>query len=195
MRRPGGRSARVRSAVYAAAIAELTEEGYAGVSPARIADRAGVHRTTVYRRWPDLDHLLAEALLDQADVAIPIPDTGNLRDDLRELLTEIAQFFDHPAGRQRLQALVAGAARSPQAAALASDIWLRRFELGTAVLTRAIERQHLRADIAATTLMECFLGPLYLRLLLTGEPIDDAFIDAIIDIGLTGVSGPGRDHS
>ena len=56
-----------------AAMQELAEYGYAGMSAARIADRAGVNRTTVHRRWPNLEDLVSEALLDSASDAIAIP--------------------------------------------------------------------------------------------------------------------------
>jgi AcrR family transcriptional regulator len=50
-RRPGGRSARVRAAAIAATLAELAETGYSALSLENVARRAGVHKTTLYRRW------------------------------------------------------------------------------------------------------------------------------------------------
>lgn len=185
-RRTGGRSARVRGAVLAAALDELTEYGFAGMSTARVADRAGVHRTTVHRRWPDQADLITEALLEEAGAAIPIPDTGTVRGDLRSLLRGIAGLIDTPERRRRIQALLADASRSPQIGALVSRVWTTRFELGWEVIVRGVARGEVRADIPPATLLATFVGPLYVRLLITDERIDDEFIDAVIRAGLDG---------
>lgn len=189
-RRPGGRSARVRDAVYAATLKELAEHGYGGLTAARIAERAGVHRTTLHRRWPDLDHLLAEALMDEVSTGVPIPDTGTIRGDLRQLLKAIAPFIDNPSARENIRALIAGAVRSTDARDVVGQVWKARFALGAAVIARAVERGELRADIPPETLLDVFVGPLYVRLLLTGDPIDNEFVDHVIDVGLHGTAAP-----
>src|SRR6266511_5046821 len=81
-RRPGGRSARVRSDAIAATLAELAERGYAALSLESIARRAGVHKTTLYRRWGTREELVLEAMLARAGEHISVPDTGSLRGDL-----------------------------------------------------------------------------------------------------------------
>ena len=50
-----------------------------------VALRAGVHKTTVYRRWPDRETLVADALTDTVAQGVPSPDTGSFEGDLREL--------------------------------------------------------------------------------------------------------------
>ncbi len=178
--------------MLAAALDELTEYSFAGMSTARIADRAGVHRTTVHRRWPDQADLITEALLQEAGAAIPIPDTGTVRGDLRSLLRDIAGLIDFPERRRRIRALLADASRSPQIGALVSRVWTARFELGREVIERGVARGELRTDIPPATLLATFVGPLYVRLLITDERIDDEFIEDVIDAGLDGVrAAPG----
>lgn len=184
--RPGGRTARNRAAVLAAALEELDEYGYAGLSTARIADRAGVHRTTVHRRWPDHAELITEALIESAAAAVTVPDTGNVRDDLRELLGSIASLIDTPEARNRIRGLIADAARSPAIAEVVSRTWSARFEIGEAVVARGVARGELRDDLPPVTMLATFVGPLYVRLLITDQPIDDAFLDDVVDIGLRG---------
>src|SRR3712207_1543584 len=84
-RRPGGRSARVRAAVLSATIDALVDVGYDGLSVEDVARRAGVHKTTVYRRWPTRAALVAEATRERSQQVIPVPDTGTLAGDLRQL--------------------------------------------------------------------------------------------------------------
>src|SRR5262245_7609675 len=80
--RPGGRSTRVRAATIAATLAELAESGYSGLTIVTVAKRAGVHKTTLYRRWGTRERLVLEAMLDRAGERIAVPDTGSLREDL-----------------------------------------------------------------------------------------------------------------
>nr|MBA2711994.1 TetR/AcrR family transcriptional regulator [Rubrobacteraceae bacterium] len=180
-RRKGGRSARVREAVLAAALDELTEYGFSGMSTARIADRAGVHRTTVHRRWPDHAELITEALFESAGAAVPIPDTGTVRGDLYALLHEISALIDTPERRRRIRGLLADASRSPEIGALVSRVWSTRFELGREVIERGVVRGELRTDIPPATMLATFVGPLYVRLLITDERIDDEFVEHVID--------------
>ena len=74
-KRPGGRSALVRASIFRAA-QELFTPGEPLPTLAQIALRAGVQKTTVYRRWPTVEALLHEALADRPRRAIPVPDTG-----------------------------------------------------------------------------------------------------------------------
>src|SRR5438445_13559594 len=78
-RRPGGRSARVRQAVLDAAFAELGEKGYGGLSIEAVAQRSGVAKTTVYRRWPTRDELVDDALDSRSDRYEPVQDQVSLR--------------------------------------------------------------------------------------------------------------------
>jgi len=80
--RAGRRGAVVRRAVLAATLAELGEGGYASLGIERVAARAGVHKTTVYRRWPDRESLVTDALLELAADDFAIPDTGDVDRDL-----------------------------------------------------------------------------------------------------------------
>src|SRR3954449_2137582 len=86
--RPGGRTARIRAQVLDAVRAELGEHGYDGLSMDAVATRAGVHRTTVYRRWGDVGGLLADVLDAASDDDWQPPDTGSLEGDLEALNQE-----------------------------------------------------------------------------------------------------------
>ena len=74
--RLGGRSARVREAVLNATFDELGEKGYAGLSMESVARRSGVHKTTIYRRWPNRDALVMDALDSRSDRYTVIADAG-----------------------------------------------------------------------------------------------------------------------
>ena len=185
-KRPGGRAARVRTAILAATRDEFDASGYGGLSAGRIAERASVNRSTIHRRWNSLDDLLTDALVERAAAAIPAPDTGSTRDDLQLLLRSIASYIGTDTARARIRAMVGDAARSPAIGALASSIWTTRFRVGEEVVSRGAVRGEIRDDLPPADIFATLIGPLYVRLLLTDEHIDDTFIDNIVAAVLDG---------
>jgi AcrR family transcriptional regulator len=95
--RPGGRTARTREAVLQAVIDELSDNGYAGATVERVAERADVAKTTIYRRWGSIDGLLADFMADRAARDIPVPDEGGLDTDLNALARDVVASLSHPA--------------------------------------------------------------------------------------------------
>ena len=181
-RRPGGRSARVRSAVMAATLAELSERGYSGVSLDAVAARAEVHKTTVYRRWRTKESLVLDAMLEQAAQTVAVPDTGSLRDDLLELAHRSAAIQTSPAGEAVVRAVAGEAPGSPAIAAASRRFWTERLRLDRTIVERARARGEIDAETATRPVIEALLGPLYFRLLVTGEPLEAGFIDGIVDV-------------
>jgi AcrR family transcriptional regulator len=181
-RRPGGRSARVRAAVITATLAQLADNGYSGVSPERIATRAGVHKTTVYRRWRTKEALVLDAMLHQAAQTVAVPDTGSLHGDLLELATRSAAIQSSPAGQAVVRAVAGEAAGNPDIAAASRRFWAERLALDRTILHRARDRGEIGRRTQSGPVIEALLGPLYFRLLVTGEPLDDEFIEGIADL-------------
>src|SRR5664280_783734 len=95
-RRPGGRSARVRAAVLEATLDQLAESGYDGLSFEAVAVRAGVHKTTLYRRWSDRTDLVLDAMLELSSQTVPVPDFGSVRADLLAIARGIAGNLSSP---------------------------------------------------------------------------------------------------
>src|SRR5678816_872365 len=92
------RSAEANDAILSAAIALVREVGYDDVTVEAIADRAGVGKATIYRRWPSKEAIVTEAIGRIVSV-IPIPDTGTLRGDLRLLMRSTARMYGDRAQR------------------------------------------------------------------------------------------------
>ena len=95
----------IRAAIFQAA-QELFTPGQPLPTLAQIALRAGVQKTTVYRRWATVEALLHEALADRPRREIPIPDTGSLRGDLRALATAGHRFQSSNEGKSALNLLL-----------------------------------------------------------------------------------------
>lgn len=193
--RTGGRSARVRSAVLDATIELLSEMPYDALTVEEVAARAGVHKTTVYRRWPTKLELVTDATLTRSEQAVPIPDTGSLQGDLQALARSVAANIGSDAGGRMTRSIVGAAATSPDVAKGLPLFWSERLGLAGAVVDRAIARGELPPGTDGHLLIETLIGPLYVRLLLTGEPVTHAVADqaaAIVAAGATATSRPSR---
>ena len=180
-RRPGGRSARVRSAVLGATLDELAAVGFADLSFDAIARRAGVHRTTLYRHWHDRQALVREALLARSEVTVPVPDLGSLRADLITFAQAVVANITAP-GYEAIVRAVASEPRTEGALGqVTREFWRERFHLARIIVLRGIERGEIHAGVDPNVLLESLVGPLYLRLLITREPMDDAYIGSLVD--------------
>ncbi|MFE0630785.1 TetR/AcrR family transcriptional regulator [Streptomyces sp. NPDC058864] len=105
------RGAALEEAILGAAVDELTESGYAGLTMDRVAARAGTNKNAIYRRWP---HRLALgiAAYRRMTTSVPLPDTGDLREDVLELLRGANRHWSSPLGAvlRELFAAAGGAA-------------------------------------------------------------------------------------
>lgn len=183
---PLGRGPKVRAAVLAATIAELAEGGYAALTVENVARRAGVHKTTVYRRWPDRERLIVEALTEQVSREIPMPDSGEIARDLRELAHGLVRWLASDNGRAVAATMLsADAARIPEIAGIKHRFYEDRFLRATPVIERAIARGDLPAGTDPASVVKALAAPLYLRLLVTAEPVDEAAADHAALVALT----------
>jgi len=172
----------VRQAVLTAVLDELVENGYGALTFDRVAARAGVHRATLYRRWPGREQLVAEALLAQAGRDIPLPDTGTLRGDLRALAHAVVTNITSPLGEGLLRTLVSEAVRVPDISVAGRAFWGQRFGLATEIVRRGIRRGEVRSDVDPQLMLELLVAPLFLRLLVTAEPVTTAYVDEVLDV-------------
>jgi AcrR family transcriptional regulator len=178
----------VRGAAIAATLAELADGGYAALSLERVARRAGVHKTTLYRRWGTREQLVLEAMLERAGERISVPDSGSLRRDLLELARTAAVNAASPEVAAMARAVAAEAPHDSDLAAANRRFWDERLALDGVIVERAIERGEVEAGTDARRVIEAVLGPIHLRLLLTGEPVDRAFLEGIVDVVVDGVA-------
>lgn len=182
---PVGRGAKVRTAVLTAALAEIAETGYTGLTLDNIARRAGVHKTTVYRRWKDRESLVTDAVIEQVASGVPLIDTQDLDTDLRAYARDLVRWLDSPAGRALVAVLMSDAARIPQIASLKRRFFQDRFQRAEPWIGAAISRGQLPPDTDPVELIKTVIAPIYLRLLVTAEPADEAAADQAVRIALT----------
>lgn len=172
--RPGGRTARVRTAVLEAAGDALAEHGMDGLDLTDVASRAGVGRTTVYRRWGSVPALVADLLQDMAEQAQPRVETGSLLKDLLANAHLVRDTLAHPRQGPLFKAIIAAATcdeRTAQALHRFCEVRIREW---APCVEQAVERSELPEGTDALEVVRAVSAPLYHRLLATGDPVDEA---------------------
>ncbi|MCZ9349290.1 TetR/AcrR family transcriptional regulator [Streptomyces mutabilis] len=179
--RPGGRTARVRSAVLRAAGDALAEHGLAGLDLSDVALRAEVGRTTVYRRWGTPVGLVADLLADMAEQSLPRTETGTLLGDLRANARLVQRTLADPRQGALFKSVIAAATCDTQAAAALHRFYEIRVSEWEPCARQAVERGELPEGTDTREVIRAVSAPLYYRLLTTAEPLDEAAADRAAD--------------
>jgi AcrR family transcriptional regulator len=178
--------------VLQAAFDLLMKKGIDAVTVADVAERAGVHETTIYRQWGTIHTLTREACIQYAEVQFPIPDTGSLRSDLAAILKRLAATLTSPQGKA---VLALSQSPHPHVVAARQDLWRRRFNLMRVVFDRAVARGEFAPHADPIELLEVLIAPLFMRSLITGEPVEEWPRNEMIDRMLATYSGRKRPRS
>jgi AcrR family transcriptional regulator len=177
-RRPGGRGERIRAAV-ARAVLDLFAEGEFGFSVAAVADRAQVHRSTVYRRWPTRSDLIAEALSEHTS-RLAVPDTGTWEGDVHALAAELAAFFSDPVEVAMNAALAA--ATDVEVTTVVVTHWAPIVDELTTPITRAIERGEVTPGTDPLLTLQLLVGPLLLQTVVMRTTPDPQYVNGLADL-------------
>lgn len=170
----------------------LAEHGWRGTTVERVAERAGIARTTVYRRHGSL-HGVMLLLMGDIYAQVPVPDTGSLRRDLVILMRDIVTVWRDPAHVQYLSALVAAQHENADLARAYLQQFEHRRAATSQIVVRAIERGELASDVDGDLLLDLLAGIVAQRVLLRRLPLTDDFPEMIVDQLLAGFA-PARGH-
>jgi AcrR family transcriptional regulator len=194
-RTPAGRprSAHSHQAILDAAIALTRELGYDALTIEGIAERAGVGKATIYRRWSSKELIIAEAV-GRIIRTIAIPDSGTVARDIMILMRATTAMYRDPATAALLSGLVAAMARSARVAAAVHsgfvDPWRDALRQ---VLRRGVSRGELRRAADSELALDLLSGPAFYRFLLLRRPIDEAFTRSVVRAVLRGITAERRD--
>lgn len=173
------RVAATRSRVLAAVASLLESGGLSEVTHSAVARRAGVGRATVYRHWPRLDDLLADAIEDHLGVA-RLELTGDALTDLRAMLELLSSSVLADTGGLLFAALLSQANVTPQLDALRAEIMVRRIGAIRAVVALGITQGTIDPTLDPDDAVSYLFGPLVHRRVILDRPIDADFIDDLL---------------
>lgn len=186
------RSQAAKQAILRAARELLEDGGPGAVTMEAVAARAGVGKPTVYRWWPDRHAVAMAALMENDAEVVPETKRRTALSALREKLRAIAQRFSTHTGRHVTSMIAAADGESELSKAFRNHFVLARRSEGKALLERAIEEKELRANLDVEVALDMLYGPLFFRLLLGHGPLDEAFMDRLLDEALSGMSAKAR---
>jgi len=182
------RSAEADRAILAATADLLASRGLADMSIEEIAARAGVGKTTIYRRWPSKGLLALDAFVAVFAEQQPLPDTGTLRGDLIAALTAWVRAVTQTSMGRMLTGLIAEAQHDPSLRAAWRERVLEPLRSQHRImLDRAIGRGEIPATVDQEVVLDLFFGSAQHRLLLGHLPLTDEFISQVVDVILDGI--------
>jgi AcrR family transcriptional regulator len=193
--RPGGRTARVRTAVLDATVAELVEHGFAGLTVEAVAKRAGVNKTTIYRRWGGRAGLIVDAVETFAAAQVDLPDTGTIEEDLRLWARSVLKTLTGPTSGALVRAVFSGAGDSSVVRELRHRFWLTRAALVRPMIDQAVRRGQLPIGTDADEVIRHVGAPLYYRLLVLAEPPSGEAADLAAAVATTAAKAGVFVHS
>ncbi|MEU6133101.1 TetR/AcrR family transcriptional regulator C-terminal ligand-binding domain-containing protein [Saccharopolyspora sp. NPDC047091] len=185
VRRPGGRTARVRRRVLEAAAELIARDGIGGLRYDQVAELAEVNKTSVYRNWPDRDALVADALATFGADAAPLHDSGDVDADLADFLESLAAATASPQGRALLN-VVASARENPELRAVVDEVFDRRLSVLGHRLEVAVERGEL-PPVESSFLAELLAGPVQLFVTRGARAFTRADAVRVITVVLAGI--------
>ena len=166
--------------IRAAILRLLADVGYGALTMDAVAAQAGVGKATIYRRWRTKEDLVVDTIAELHQMGTTPPDTGSLEGDLRALLHSLVSVVSGPLGAATLSLL----STVPHQPALAEafragpiGVWRSSFD---EVWTRAEERGEVRSG-AGPLAAETTSALLVQRWLLTGQRVDEAFADEVLE--------------
>jgi AcrR family transcriptional regulator len=169
----------------------MAEHGLADLRMDAVAERAGVGKAAIYRRFRSKDELVASVIGGLVSREISIPDTGSTERDLRVLMDEAVALYRGSVAGRVMPALVEAMHRDSDLGRAVRERFLagRRAALA-AVLQRGIERGDLDPELDVELTLDVLGGPLFYRLLITGGPLDDGLAAGVVDLILKGNAPP-----
>jgi len=178
----------VTDALTRALFVEWAEFGYVGISLERVAQRAGVGKAALYRRWPSKLAMVTDRLEVAGIDLAPLIDTGTLAGDITTMLLQIRRVLRHRLVRRILPDLHAEMQRNPGLANnVRGRLQIERRRRAATVLERAILRGDLPSTVDTKLFNDAAGGLLYWRIIITRERADRSYIDGLVGFIIAGL--------
>jgi AcrR family transcriptional regulator len=168
-------------AIYDAVLDELQRVGLAGLTMEGVAGCAHTGKAALYRRWPGKEDLVVDALDHSLPRLDNLPDHGNVRDDLLDLLRHMARTMNSRTGCA-MQTLMAEIDQDhPFARLLKERVFKPRKQVFVALLERGAARGQVRPDAATPLVAD--VGPALVaqRFMADGPPVPDDYLVSVVD--------------
>ncbi|MCT6780147.1 TetR/AcrR family transcriptional regulator [Streptomyces rubiginosohelvolus] len=190
------RSTAADAAILEATRASLVDLGWSKLTMSDVATRAGVAKTTLYRRWAGKNELVVDAVAVLFD-ELELPDRGSLAADVQGVVLQFAALLERPEARTALMAVVAESTRDDSLRhRIRSAIVDRQKRLVLLGRERAQARGELRYEDDASAaarnadlIFDVIAGAVVHRTLVSAEPVDTEWASGFTSLLLLGLAG------
>jgi AcrR family transcriptional regulator len=190
------RSAAADTAILAATRAALVELGWSKLTLGDVATRAGVAKTTLYRRWAGKNELVVDAVAELFD-ELELPDSGTLADDIEGVVLQFAAILARPEAKNGLMAVVAESCRDD---ALRERIRASIVDRQKRLVLEGRERAQARGELppesdpldsarTADLVFDIVAGSVVHRCLVSSQPADEEWVRSLTRVLLLGLAG------
>jgi AcrR family transcriptional regulator len=192
------RDAHATEMILRSALELGTEIGFDAVTVEAIAARAGVGKTTIYRRWPHVWAVVIEAVLAEVTKISPVLERATVRESFTVSMKLVARSFRGKIGAYA-RPLIGRAQIDDDLRLAISERWLgERRKLSRRLVLHGIQTGELRKGLDPDIVLDALYGPLYHRLLLPYEgtevKLSDAYIESLVDVVFGGIEARNRSH-
>ncbi len=188
MRSGRPRSEKIHQAILKAAVDLVLSTGFRAVTMEAIAEKAGVGRMTIYRRWPNKAAVVMDAFVGRVDSETLFAPAKNYIDSIRRQMRTMAKAFRGQDGTL-IRALLAEAQFDPELAVALRERWtMPRRRMAIKYFQEGIRAGELRADVDPDAMIDVLYAPLYYRLQMGTGPLSNAFVDEIFEHAMKGLA-------
>jgi AcrR family transcriptional regulator len=167
----------------------LIEQGVHGLTVEGVAARAGMAKTTIYRRYRSKHELALAVLLDMVRQVVAVEDAGDTRAELIAFVDGAVRVLESTLMGRVMRGLVSDFATDPELGeAFREQVVSVRMNEVKRLVAQGVERGDLRPGLDPELVHDLLFGPVYYRLLLSGAPLDDRLAERIVDAVLPGIA-------
>lgn len=182
------RNVETQNAILGASYDLLLEIGFEAVTVEKIADRAKVSKATIYKWWPNKAAVIMDSYLSAATAKLPVPDTGSVKTDIVIQASRLAEFLTSREGKV-INELIAGGQFDPGLAEAYRTRYFNPRRLDSRhILERGVERGELKKGLDLELSIDLIYGPIFYRLLITGDELDESTIEKLVTLAFQGIT-------
>jgi AcrR family transcriptional regulator len=179
------RSEEAKKAILDTTYELLLEHGFASISIEGIAKKARVSKVTIYKWWKTKGALVLDSFFAATEAILPIPNTGNIKDDLFQQVNNLSEFINGAKGKLLAEFIAEGQYDADFANEYRARYFIPRRLISRQIFERAINRGEIIAEIDIELYIDLIFAPIFYRLLITGDKITPDYISKIVEISLT----------
>jgi AcrR family transcriptional regulator len=182
------RNVETQKSILSASYELLLESGFGTVTVEKIAERAGVSKATIYKWWTNKAAVVMDGFLSAAAARLPVPDTGSVFNDILIHATSLARFLTSREGKVIKELIGEGQFDSGLAEAYQTRYFHPRRLEAKHLMERGVQRGELRENLDLDLSIDLIYGPIFYRLLVIGEYLDDVYVENLVKYSFTGIN-------